>query len=241
MKCKEAKKLIVLDHYGELEESERDRLRAHLKQCGTCAEDASLTAKVLAVIDVYEPAAKPSTDWEKAWDRVQAGIAGAPSPERARPAVGRRWAFAGAAAALVLAAGIFIGRYVITPGPQPSGIRADAATSPPPNGIRPAFAAHLEELKPIVLDYAHYAPGDRSGRDILVDEDVLRGLVLQNILLKRKIAEKDPAAADLLDDLDVVLREIVNRGAKDPEAPAQIKDLIEQRGVLFKMEIMKKI
>jgi hypothetical protein len=240
MKCKEAKNLIILELYGELEESEKARLHEHLKGCADCARELSLTKKVFAVLDEVEPAAEPSTDWDRTWDRVQAGIAGPPARRRPERASGWRWAFAGTGLALVLVAGIFIGRYALAPSPEPIGASA-AVVAPAPNGIRPAFAAHLEDLKPILLDYAHYVPGEKSGRKISVDEEVLRGLILQNILLKRKLVEKDPAAADLLDDLDLVLKEITNRGTRGPQDPARIRDLIEQRGVLFKMEIMKKL
>ena len=240
MKCKEAKNLIILELYGELEESEMARLHDHLEQCRNCSGESALTKKVFAVLDGYEPAAEPSADWDKAWDRVQAGIAGPPARPSLKGAAGWRWAFAGTGFVLVLVAGIFIGRYALPPSPEPIGASA-AVVEPAPNGIRPAFAAHLEDLKPILLDYAHYVPGEKSGEKVPVDEDILRGLVLQNILLKRKLAEKDPAAADLLDDLDLVLKEITNRGARDPQDPARIRDLIEQRGVLFRMEIMKKL
>jgi hypothetical protein len=240
MKCKEAKNLIILEIYEELEESEKARLHVHLEQCRDCSGESALTKKVFAVLDGYQPAAEPSADWDKAWDRVQAGIAGSPARRRPERAAGWRWAFAGTGLALVLVAGIFIGRYALAPSPEPIGASA-AAAAPAPNGIRPAFAAHLEDLKPILLDYAHYVPGEKSGRKISVDEEVLRGLVLQNILLKRKLIEKDPTAADLLDDLDLILKEITNRGTRDSQAPARIRDLIEQRGVLFKMEIMKKL
>jgi len=238
MKCKEAKNLIILELYGELEESEKDRLHGHLEQCRDCSGESALTKKVFAVLDGYEPAAEPSADWDKAWDQVQAGIAGPPARRRPERAAGWRWAFAGTG--LVLVVGIFIGRYALAPSPEPIGASA-AVVAPAPNGIRPAFAAHLEDLKPILLDYAHYVPGEKSGRLIPIDENVLRGLMIQNILLKRKLAEKDPAAADLLEDLDLVLKEITNRGPRDPQDPARIRDLIEQRGVLFKMEIMKKL
>jgi hypothetical protein len=182
-----------------------------------------------------------------------------------RPFVVPRWrrAFAGAALIAVLAAGIIIGRFGFWPAARPEGGDAQAAAAgavgassaattltaaPPtgapvnggPNGIRPTFVSHLDDLKPILLDYAHYVPGEKTEGRVVVEEAALRTLMLQNVLLKRRLAEKDPAAADLLDDLDLILKEIVDRGSKDPTSPAQIRDLIEKRDVLFKMEILKK-
>jgi hypothetical protein len=96
-------------------------------------------------------------------------------------------------------------------------------------------------MKPLLLDYAHYVAGERTqNRVVAVDESALRALMLQNVLLKRKLIEKDPAAADLLEDLDLILKEIVNRDPKNAKSPAEIRDLIEKRDVLFKMEILKK-
>jgi Putative zinc-finger len=240
MKCKQAKKLVILDLYGELEEPAKHRLQEHLDECAECRAEFDLTKKVFAVLDVCNPAVEPSADWDKAWDRVQTGIAAPPAQREPARVPAWRWAYAGTGLVLILAAGIFIGKYAFTPSSSPAGTQA-AAVPAAPNGIQPAFAAHLEDLKPILLDYAHYVPGEKSGQKIFVDADILRGFVLQNILLKRKLVEKDPAAADLLEDLDLVLKEITNRGTDDPQAPARVRDLIEQRDVLFKMEIMKKI
>lgn len=240
MKCKQAKKLVVLDLYGELKEPSRPQLQEHLDHCPECRAEFDLTRKVFAVLDECDPAAEPAADWNRAWDRVQAGISAPPARREPGRVPAWRWAYAGAGLVLVLAAGIFIGKYAFPPSSIPAGTQA-AAVPATPNGIRPAFAAHLEDLKPILLDYAHFVPGKKSGQKTFVDADILRGLVLQNILLRRKLVEKDPAAADLLEDLDLVLKEITNRGTNDPQAPARIRDLIEQRDVLFKMEIMKKI
>jgi len=240
MNCKKATKLVILDLYGELKEPDKTKLHEHLRECRACSEELALTKKTFAVLDENRPAALPSVDWDRAWSSIRAGISRPPLRPRPAGVPGWRWAFAGAAFTLVLVAGIFIGKYGFAPPRKPIVASTQPASSPP-NGIRPLFAAHLEDVKPILLDYAHYEPGEKNGRRISVDEDVLRGLVLQNILLKRKLAEKDPAAVELLDDIDLVLKEIKNRQAQNHQSPAEIKDLIEQRDILFRLEILKKI
>ena len=263
MNCKKARELMVLDLYGEADAPEKIRLEKHLRGCSSCASEKAETRRLFTLLDEHKPEEAPAADWEKAWKGIQSGIAGktraprtfsaprlSPAP---RPFVVPRWrrAFAGAALVLVLAAGIIIGRFGFGPAARPdgSGTQAGAAgfsaaaampTAPAPNGIRPAFTSHLDDLKPILLDYAHYVPGEKAEGRVVVEEAALRTLMLQNVLLKRKLVEKDPAAADLLEDLDLILKEIVNRGSKDPTSPAQIRDLIEKRDVLFKMEILKK-
>ncbi len=253
MNCKKARELMVLDLYGEAGAPEKARLEEHLRSCAACTAEKAEMGRLFTLLDEHKPEEAPAADWEKAWTGIQSGIGGkaraarfSPAP---RPFVVPRWrrAFAGAALVMVLAAGIVIGRFGFGPAARPSGSGTQAtvataamATVPAPNGIRPAFAAHLEDLKPILLDYAHYVPGEKAEGRVVVDEAALRTLMLQNVLLKRKLAEKDPAAADLLEDLDLILKEIVNRGAKDSTSPAVIRDLIEKRDVLFKMEILKK-
>jgi hypothetical protein len=246
MNCKKARDIMILAHYGEAGTDDKTRLDEHLRGCPACAAEQSETLRLFALIDEHAPESAPAPDWERVWQGVRAEIAGeqpahlpAPQPSHAP---WRRWAFAGPALALVLVAGILIGRFGLAPAPHPavSAAAAPASNGGSPNGIRPAFAAYLEDLKPILLDYAHYVPGEKPEGRVVVGEAALRALMLQNVLLKRKLAEKDPAAADLLDDLDLILKEIVNRGPHDTNSPADIRALIEKRDVLFKMEILKK-
>ena len=243
MTCKKAREIMVLEYYGEAGADDKARLDEHLRECPACAAERSETRRLFALIDAHAPEDAPAPDWERVWRGVRTGIAGEPLTRRPAPAPWRRWAFAGAALTFVLVAGILIGRFGLAPAPHPAVSAAAAASNAnggAPNGIRPAFAAYLEDLKPILLDYAHYVPGQNIKGRVVVDEAALRTLMLQNVLLKRKLAEKDPAAADLLDDLDLILKEIVNRGPNDTNSPAEIRDLIEKRDVLFKMEILKK-
>jgi hypothetical protein len=268
MNCKKAREIIVLDHYGEAGADDKARLAEHVQKCAACAAELAETRRLFALLDAQAPEPVPTPDWERAWRGVEAAMAGsearkrdarptapAPAPSQAPP-LRWRWAWAAPALATVLVAGILIGRFALgpgRPGPDASGIPMQAivpaatlAGTPAaggnggPNGIRPAFSAHLDDLKPLLLDYTHYIPGQSLQGRAVVDEAALRALMLQNVLLKRKLAEKDPAAADLLDDLDLVLKEILNRDPKNAKSPAEIRDLIEKRDIMFKMEILKK-
>jgi hypothetical protein len=55
------------------------------------------------------------------------------------------------------------------------------------------------------------------------------------------IAEKNPNLAQLLEDVDLVLREIANLDEEDPENLSMIKELIQQRGILYEIEVSKTI
>jgi len=237
MDCKRAAEAIVLDHYGELEPDEKARLEDHLEACPKCAAERKAMEKVFALVDACAPAETPLPDPERTWREIQKKIQAGSAFGRRPRAFGWRWAWAAPVFALVLLAGIFIGRTWFRPQgtPQPAAIQAAAAGL----SLKPVMASYFENLRPILMDYANVSNGAPSGRTIVVEEKVIRDLLLENIVLKRRLAGKDPAAAELLDDLDLILKEISHRDAPDAASAGTIRDLIRQRDVLFKMNIIK--
>lgn len=237
MDCKDASRAIVLDHYGELGPAEKIRLEEHLKTCRTCAAALEETKRVFALIDAFAPAEAPYPDPERAWRGILAGIRSGPAAERRRPALVRRWAFAAAAVVLVFIAGIYVGRTRF--GPRRVSLPATAGAAASGHSLQPAVASHFENLKPILMDYANFTGGSSGGRAIVIEEKVIRDLLLENIVLKRRLAGKDSAAAELFDDLDLILKEISHQEGPDAASSGTIRDLIRQRDVLFKMNVMK--
>ena len=154
------------------------------------------------------------------------------------------WAWGLAAAGLTLVLGIMIGRFGSNPLQAPVTVKHESTVASPERGIssiKPVLAAHLEDLQPILLDFANSGESGTPGATVPVDEQLLRGLLLQNLLLRRALEGKETAAAELLDDLDLVLREIVNGKAPGGASPAQVQELIRQRSILFRMQILKRI
>jgi len=237
MDCNKAKNLITLYLYGELDEKDRAILEGHVRECLACAAELAYTKKVFKLLDEHKPAAAPEPDWESAWQRIHSGISGKPANDKAPMFPRWSWIYAGSAIAAVLILGIVIGKYWFAPAQKL--VQTASQMAPSPASLQPALSSHLDDIKPMLLEYAHYTAGDQVTKKIVIDEKIVRGLLLQNLLLKRMLVEKDPAAAELLDDLDLVLKEIANQPSQDRQAPSQIKDLIDQRGILFKMEILK--
>jgi anti-sigma factor RsiW len=248
MNCKDARHAAVLDHYGELEEGDRGRLEAHLRECPACATDRAETRRILTLVSERSPAAVPGLDAERSWRRIQAGIRSAAPAKRSGFAPGLRWGLAGAGLALVLAAGILIGRFGLKPGmpgltasagPAAAAVSAGSATVLPAAALQPVLAGHLDDLRPVLLDFANSVSEARPGAAVSVDERLLRGLMLQNLLLRRALNGHDPAATELLDDLDLVLKEIVNAKSPGGATTAQVRGLIKDRGILFRMQVLK--
>jgi hypothetical protein len=237
MKCKHAREAVVLDLYGELPAEDKERLEAHLRTCRTCAAERDETLRLAAFLEAHPPVPVPEPNRDRVWRGVEAALTSRPAPARRRFSFSRQWSFAGAVLILVLVVGIFIGRTVFSPAGEPM-----AAAGPVSAGaaMKPVLAGHLEDMKPLLLEFANAAAGTDPDRRILVNEAIVRALLLQNNLLRKALLKSNPDAADLLDDCDLILKEIINRDRPTSASPADIQDLIRKRGVMFKLEILKK-
>jgi len=105
--------------------------------------------------------------------------------------------------------------------------------------MNPALIEYMDELKPILIEYANYTSSEGTEEAMLIDKDTLRSLLVQNLLLKDIIAKSNPSLLPLLDDLDLVLKELSNMKRGDKQTPSMIKELIQEREILFKMEIFQ--
>jgi len=241
MNCKLARRAVVLDYYGELSPAEKSELASHLGACRKCAAERDETLRMFALLEANPPEPAPAPHSERVWNRIESRLASAKAPARHRAWAAPQWSLAGAALVLVLVAGIFIGRSFFTPQAAVDLTAKATETSRPAPGVKSVLAGHLEDLKPLLLEYANYSPETASGRMVAVEENLLRALMLQNILLRDALAKSDPKAAELLDDCDLILKEILNRNRPTAASPGEIRNLIRERDVLFKLEIIKKI
>lgn len=235
MRCKKHEEKIVLNLYGELNEKEKEELEAHIKECTSCAEDLAYTKEVFHILDEAREEEVPEVEWEKSWQKIDTAIPETPQKEK-RFFLFPRWAYGAASLAAVFILGIVIGRFLFFPG-QPAGLQTAASE----NYLQYTLNEHFDELKPILIEYANYTSSEKGEESIVMDKEVARNLILQNFLLKRMVAKTNPSAAQLLEDVDLVLREIANLRKEDKQTPSLIKDLIHQRGILFKIGIQKTI
>jgi hypothetical protein len=234
MKCKKFKQQVILHLYGESNEEDRQRLRKHLEQCPGCAKDTAFTQEVFKLIDEAKTIEAPEANWEKSWGHIQSEILGAPRRQR-RFMLSPAWAAAAAGIILVFALGLFIGRFW-----SPSRDPVLAKTDLTDQYTKLTIQEHFDNLKPLLVEYSNYAVSDNKDTSIVIDREILRSLLIQNYLLMRVVAKDDPSAAALLEDIELVLREITNLERGDKNAPSMVKELIDQREILFKMEVMQK-
>ena len=232
MKCKKYEEKIILYLYGELGEKERAELENHINECPECSRDFAYTKKVFKALDKSKEKI-PEANWEKCWREIDTRAHKKPTLQKSSfffP----RWAYAAAALLLVFVLGAIIGRFLFFPGQQAPGEQALS-----PSSIQFTLQEYFEELKPMLVEYANYTSSEKGEETILMDKEMARNLLIQNILLKSIVAKTDPTLVQLLDDVDIVLKEISNLKKEDRQTPSLIKELIQEREILFKMEVLQ--
>jgi len=236
MNCKKHKQNIMLFLYGELNEHDQKTLEEHIKQCAECAQDLEYTRNVFSLLDETKTQeTEPQPNWDRCWKEIEENTI----KEKIKKPTLRlipNWAYAAAAVLAVFILGILAGREWFT-----SKEQVLLSAQPSAEFVEYTLKQHLDELKPMLLEYANFPTDDEAHRTIFVDQQTAQYLIIQNILLKEIIAQKYPSAGELLEDLDLVLKEIANQKDKDTETPLMIKNLIKEREVMFKMEILQKL
>jgi hypothetical protein len=232
MKCKKYEEKIILYLYGELSDKEKADLQSHIQECAACARDLEYTKKVFKALDDSKGEA-PQANWEKSWKEISSTTQVQPR-EKKSFLLTQRWVYAGAALLVVFVLGALLGRFLFFPVKE-SPFRAGAA----PAAMNPALIEYMDELKPILIEYANYTSLEGTEEAMLIDKDTLRSLLVQNLLLKDIIAKSNPSLLPFLDDLDLVLKELSNMKRGDKQTPSMIKELIQEREILFKMEIFQ--
>jgi hypothetical protein len=89
------------------------------------------------------------------------------------------------------------------------------------------------------MEYAHYRE-DQGMERMTLDKKAVEDLLIQNILLKRLAAEKNPGARQILEDIELILREMANM-EEGTTTPLRIKDYINNQGLLSSIEVYKSL
>ena len=198
-------------------------------------------------MDEAKSEAAPEADWERCWDVIQMDIdKGARVEERTKTEKERRffirpgWIYAAASVLVIFVVGVLIGRFWLASDTQ---IVADAGSRTPGSSayIKQSLYEHFDTLKPLLVSYANYSAEENGRETITLDKEIVKSLLIQNFLLKKLVVETDPQAGEILEDLDLVLREIKNMPSDDKWAPSQVKEIINEREILFKMDILKSL
>ena len=149
-----------------------------------------------------------------------------------------RWAYAGAAAVLLVVA--FMAGRISGPAPAPP---AEVASNEAADGndrvLVLAVVDHLDQSQMVLIELLN-ADLDAPVMNIGNEQSRARDLVAANRLYRQSAAQAgDDATGDVLDELERVLIEIANAPADASKAEREaLRDRIAARGLLFRVRVV---
>jgi hypothetical protein len=229
---------LVLYFYGDAPKTAA--LERHLAECKECAAEFAQLRATLSAIDY--PVPERAADYEaQLWSTLRPRIEQSEAPQRSAWATvlqPRRWAIAGALAAIIVVAFI-AGRVTRPKEPSPTQV---VKTQPPSGKDRVLMVAvgdHLDRTEMILVELANTRAEGKV--NISAERDFAQELVNENRLYRQTAQrDKDPEIANVLDQVERVLIDIAHHpdsvSGKDLE---ELQKRIESQGVLFKVRVIE--
>jgi hypothetical protein len=226
---------LVWFYYGE----ERDRAEAeqHLAGCEQCrAAFAELERSLSAVTEAVPVPERDENYGARVWARLPLEEKRGSTGFLAWLLMPRRWAMAGAMAALVVAA-FLAGRFWPHSRPDLQIAR------PVPPQVRErvllvAVGDHLDRSQMVLLEIVNSKPSKEV--DISDEQQSAQDLVAANRIYRQTAARSgDTGVAQVLDELERVLLEIANSPSHlSSEEFEELRKRVEAQGILFKVRVI---
>ncbi len=222
--------------YDELPVKEKTAFESHVNTCCNCAAKLAAFKKTRDwITDNQTPV--PTPDWDLSWLNIRQGlIAYRQLQERKKRFLFPLWRWVGALAgsAAIFLLGLLVGWHVKD---TPSKYEVPDSAS---LHILKEFQEHIENIKPVIIEYANYWRSADSPPDLPVEKERIIHLLMQNqMLLCRIPGDYNRYAQQLLNELNGILTKIALLTWEDPESLSHIKKVIRKKGLLFKMEALR--
>lgn len=250
-KCEHFQSMMIEALYNELDAPEMEQFEAHVESCPTCAREYKQLQFTLGIMHQRRQPELDASYWEGYWERLS---------ERLEPAVDSasglhslrdkiaslapeipRWGYRVAAAAAVLAAGIFIGRIFFTPS-VPMQTRQESSHIPVQHAaVRQEVHQYLEKSKLVLMGLMNTNSQQDAEfmENFSLRQEISQNLVQQAGVLKKKL--DSPAhqhLKELVSELEMVLRQIANLDKQyDLDEIRIIKLGVKHKFLLFKIHI----
>jgi hypothetical protein len=229
MNCETFQELLIERICGQLPAGREDALQQHARGCADCAVALE---RSLDIQNAFDPGENiPMPDFDESWRSIQARTQ---AKKWRWPELfpGRRFAMAAAAVAVVFVIGVFAGRSVFSPEPEPD-------TAGPGYQGMASIAAYTQSLEPLLVDFANH--GGKPVDDDLakLTRKVTADMLAQTRMLKRAAARSgDEQLYILLDDIELVLISMSNLGGQNGEVAAQLLERIRNKSLLNRIKQM---
>jgi len=231
MRCSDIKDKIILFMYDELEESEKTEIQDHLESCPVCQGNYKENLSLFNTLE-NEGKKEISPRWGYYWGNILNRVK--PKKRVAWPTL--KWGITFAGFVLCLILGFFIGRIFLE-SPQmkeSNGAKYDE------NSYQMVLYNYLEDMKPVMVDLANTNLSEKQTNGGPVEKEMIKSMLIQTRLLRRRLSERDdPYLKTLLMDMELILMEIDNTLPGDRSSIKLVQDLIKNKGIPIKIELLK--
>ncbi len=228
---------LVLYYYRETED--RQAMAEHLAACDTCRAGYQGLEGVLAAMSAARVPERTEAYESDVWQRLRPRLAERAGSRWSAWLEPRRWALAGAMAALVLAA-FLAGRF--WPRHEPAAVGGQVAQAVS-SQVRErillvAVGDHLERSQMVLIELANTR--SEGMVDISAEQESARDLVSANRLYRQTAARAgEVGLASVLDELERVLLEIEHSPSELSAAELNtMRQRMEAQGILFKVRVV---
>jgi hypothetical protein len=220
--------------YEGADAEERAEVERHLRSCAGCASAYAALASTKKIMDLRKRP-EPSTEFlEHAWDGIEERI----GTRRSRP-LRMAWIYAAAAVVLV-AFGVYLGRTLFTFG-SPAAAPPALASAPAPeeDSVSVRTQAYLERSKVLLQGIINQDGGSRSADTYTRQRRISRELVGEaNVLTAALGRPEQRQVRELIADLQVILLQLANIEV-GPGQPALelVRQGADRKSILFKIRL----
>lgn len=246
MTCRDWRELFPEAYYGELAAGRHQEFDQHLAGCRECRAAYDAFRQTLAIMDKRsrpEPSAEfLSNFWERLEPRIVEEAAHETEPERERkkprfrPAFLPAWAM-GAAAVILLAVGIYLGRFFFVPGSQPTTAMANRTEVADTTARK--VDDYLDRSRVLLLGFVNAPAGQTSSSVLPEQQQVARRLLQEGTVLKASLKNPDQAQLKrLIGDLEVVLVQLANYSIDNGVAVIElVRQGVDKKSILLKINL----
>ena len=240
--CRRCREQMPEALYGELHSDARAEFDAHVAACPKCAAELADLQEAQKVLDLRTRPQPPDAFWNRVWPDLLGRLNEAGGSRRLRflrwsPG---RWAWNLAAAAALIAVGVFVDRYFFSPStPHVESPAGQVGTEAP--SLDERVDRYLERSKLVLWSVNNLkVPGSPAEPvDLDLERELSRSLIRETRALRRGLeASREDELLELMSQLEVILLQIANM--HDTEMPFGIelaRTGIENGALLFQINI----
>jgi hypothetical protein len=226
--------LMILDIYNELSNKERGELQNHLKSCPTCAGKYKKLQEEYSLLKTY-PYIPPEFNWNESWRMIKTGISRQEKPIQFKAPM-NKWLLRTAAIFIIFILGFISGRLFFPPTQENSLVSGQTTA------ISLELKQHFENVETAILEYANYRAPDMGNQILMFEKKRITRLLSHNRLLKKYLQQdKHLFLKELLDDIEIILLEVANLKMNNSEYMVFIKDLLQEKDIIFKIKYFNKL